>query len=280
MKFPYHIVNVFAESAWGGNPLAIVPLLDVPPLDENTMQLLARQFNLSETVFIMPPTLPDTAAHLRIFTPEYEMPFAGHPTIGAAYWLHRELGLSDDFDLTTPAKTVAIHHADGVYRLTLSGYVFSPCGLSRQQLARGLGLSAEDVGAEVLWMNAGTWQFLVPLRTAAAVHAVRPRIEHLADGTMDAHHVNVYVWHEADGQVSARFFFSHHGALVEDPGTGSACANLGAWAHRQGRAPLTWRITQAAAIDRPNHLYLNVNAAGEITVGGRVRAFAEGELSC
>lgn len=79
----YEVVNVFAESPWGGNPLAIVP--DADALDSVTMQLIARQFNLSETVFICSPDEgSEHVARLRIFTPDHEMPFAGHPTIGAS----------------------------------------------------------------------------------------------------------------------------------------------------------------------------------------------------
>ena len=110
MKLPFYISNVFAESAWGGNPLAIVPLLDGQTLDTETMQRIARQFNLSETVFITPPTAANHVAHLRIFTPSYELPFAGHPTIGAAQWLHQHLNQPDTFTLTTPAKTATITH--------------------------------------------------------------------------------------------------------------------------------------------------------------------------
>ena len=136
MKLSFYISNVFAESAWGGNPLAIVPLLNGQSLDTATMQRIARQFNLSETVFITPPTASHHAAHLRIFTPSYELPFAGHPTIGSAQWLHQHLNLPDTFTLTTPAKTATITQREGVYRFALSGYESAPCAFTTEHLTQ------------------------------------------------------------------------------------------------------------------------------------------------
>ena len=283
----FYIFNVFAESSWGGNPLAIVPLLDATvSMDTETMQRIARQFNLSETVFITPPTNSSDAvhaAHLRIFTPEHEMPFAGHPTIGAAAWLHQHCGLPEQFSLTTPAKTARITHTNGTYRFALSNYTHAPCALSRAQLAQGLGLTETDLGEHICWMNAGTWQLVIPLNSRAAVMRAQANTPLLRDASVDAARTNAYIWFEGNGEVTARYFFDINGAGIEDPGTGSACANLGAWAQLHGRmsanAPLNWHITQAEAIGRSNHLYLSVNADGEIQVGGRVMAFAQGELT-
>lgn len=280
MNLPFYISNVFAESAWGGNPLAIVPLLDGQSLDTATMQRIARQFNLSETVFITPPTAPNHAAHLRIFTTSHEMPFAGHPTIGAAQWLHNHLSLSDAFTLTTPAKIATITHENGVYRFALSGYESAPCSFSREHLAQALGLDLGDVAHGYQWMNAGTWQLIVPLTSREAVMRAKPvNARALFDNSVQASHINAYLWHENNGAVTSRYFFSLNGqTFSEDPGTGSACANLGAWAHEAGFAPVSWKITQAEAIERPNHLYLNVSEEGTIQVGGRVMPFAHGEL--
>lgn len=102
----YEVVNVFAESPWGGNPLAIVPKMAPTHSDSVTMQLIARQFNLSETVFICSPDQgSEHVARLRIFTPDHEMPFAGHPTIGASSWLHQHLNLPNTFTLQTNAES-------------------------------------------------------------------------------------------------------------------------------------------------------------------------------
>lgn len=274
---PYdvHIVNVFAESPWGGNPLAIVPNADA--LDTRTMQLIARQFNLSETVFLCHSETQ--TARLRIFTPDHEMPFAGHPTIGAAWYLHQFLNLPDQFTLETNAKLVSIKHDAGVYQLTVSGYMQQPCAFTVPYLSEALGLNELDIVGQATWMNAGTWQLLVPLRSADAVNRVNPRLAALLDASVDAAHLNVYVWHEENSQVTSRYFFNIDHAVLEDPGTGSACANLGAYAHAKGLAPLAWQITQAAAIERPNQLYLNVTAQGDISIGGRVMPFSSGQFT-
>lgn len=280
MKVPFYISNVFAESAWGGNPLAIVPLLDGDiQLDTQTMQRIARQFNLSETVFITPPRESGQIAHLRIFTAENEMPFAGHPTIGAAQWLHQQFNLSDSFTLSTEAKIVQIQNDAGIYRFTLSGYESAACGFSNEHLTQALGLRLGDVDEGARWMNAGTWQLIIRVNSREAVFNAQPDIKQLSDPDFPAVHANTYIWHEIDGQVTSRYFFSNFGCLDEDPGTGSACANLGAWAHQSGFAPFNWKITQAEAIDRASCLYLNVATDGNIQVGGRVMPFAKGELS-
>ncbi|AXF86540.1 Trans-2,3-dihydro-3-hydroxyanthranilate isomerase [Ephemeroptericola cinctiostellae] len=273
----YAVVNVFAETSWGGNPLAIVP--DADTLDSTTMQLIARQFNLSETVFICSPDQgSEHAARLRIFTPDHELPFAGHPTIGASSWLHQHLNLPDTFTLQTNAKTVTIRHNEGIYRLAISGYASQDCSFSNEHLADALHLHANDFAAPARWMNAGTWQLIVPLNSAAAVNRAQPNLAALLDPSVDAAHLNVYLCHVINNEVTSRYFFNMGQAVLEDPGTGGACCNLGAWAHESGQAPLSWHITQAASINRPNHLYLNVNAAGDIQVGGRVMPFATGQL--
>lgn len=273
--FEYHIVNVFAQSAWGGNPLAIVPNADA--LDTRTMQLIARQFNLSETVFLCQSD--EHAAHLRIFTPEHELPFAGHPTIGSAWFLHQHLNLPDQFTVQTNAKTVAIEHKEGLYQLTVSGYEAKNCAFSVLHLADALNLQPNDIVEPATWMNAGSWQLLVPVASTDAVNRVRPNLSALLDQSVDAAHLYVYIWHEENNQVTSRYFFNVDNAVIEDPGTGGACANLGAYAHSRGRTPLSWHITQAAAIERPNHLYLNVKQTGEISIGGRVMPFSTGVFS-
>ena len=136
-----------------------------------------------------------------------------------------------------------------------------------------------DIAVGYQWINTGTWQLIVPLTSREAVMRARPNMTLLLDTSNPNFRHTAYIWHETQGAVTSRYFFSYNGTLIEDPGTGSACANLGAWAHEAGFAPLSWKITQAESIDRPNHLYLNVSENGEIQVGGRVMPFAQGELN-
>jgi trans-2,3-dihydro-3-hydroxyanthranilate isomerase len=262
----FEIYNVFAETEWGGNPLAIIPNAD--NISDEQMQFIARQFNLSETVFICRSISDSCIAKLRIFTPESEMVFAGHPTIGAAAWLHQNLMLSDTFMVQTQAKTVQIEHHKGVYRFTVIGYSSQQCALNSTDLAAGLSLSVTDLKEDALWVNTGSWQLIVPLSNKDALVRARPNFKILADLNVPANRPNIYLWHETNSEVSSRYFFDAGGYVLEDPATGSACANLGAWAHLHNLAPLSWRITQAEQMNRLSYLHLSVDAAGAIQVGG------------
>jgi PhzF family phenazine biosynthesis protein len=105
LNLRYRIVNVFAESPLAGNPLCVFE--DGSALDGATMQALALQFNLSETTFILPPTAEGATAHVRIFTPGFEMPFAGHPTLGTAHVVRELLRAGDAVKLHPRAGGVA-----------------------------------------------------------------------------------------------------------------------------------------------------------------------------
>ncbi|AHG78370.1 isomerase [Mannheimia varigena USDA-ARS-USMARC-1312] len=106
------LINVFAQSHFGGNPLAV--FYEADELDCSQMQLIARQFNLSEVIFIQSPTHSQAVKKLKIFTPDYEMPFAGHPTVGAAFVLRSQLNLPDEYILETNAGLVEIQHKNDV----------------------------------------------------------------------------------------------------------------------------------------------------------------------
>ncbi len=272
--YPYQIVNVFAESRFGGNPLAV--FTDATGLSDADMQLIARQFNLSETVFIHPGD--DAAlASLRIFTPSYELPFAGHPTIGSAAVLHALRQPGDAFTLRTQAGLIPITLNDGVFRLTAVAATQRAANVGRADAAAMLGLDEADIALAPVWVNAGSEQMLIRLASRDAVLRARP------DHALFTRHATLrpgrsvaYLWYQADGVATVRLFFEQQGSVIEDPGTGSACANLGGWCALNGLAPLSWRIEQGAAIARPNVLYLDVAADGSVQVGGKVQAVADG----
>lgn len=273
-SYAYQIVNVFAESRFGGNPLAV--FTDASGLSDDDMQLIARQFNLSETVFLLPGDA-EAAASLRIFTPSYELPFAGHPTIGSAAVLHAQYGLGERFTLRTRAGLIPIHWQDGVFRLTAVPASQRAANLAPADAAAMLGLAAGDIAAEPMWVNAGSEQLLIRLASREAVLAARPVHElFLRHATLRPGRSVAYLWHVADNVATVRLFFEQQGAVIEDPGTGSACANLGGWCALNGLAPLSWRIEQGEAIQRPNVLYLDVDAAGTVQVGGKVQQLGEG----
>ncbi|MBV7388586.1 PhzF family phenazine biosynthesis protein [Pasteurellaceae bacterium TAE3-ERU1] len=273
-SYAYVIVNVFAQSHFGGNPLAVFPEAD--GLSQEAMQLIARQFNLSETVFVKPATEQSAVKKLRIFTPEYELPFAGHPTLGAAAVLRRALDLPARYPLQTQAGRVEMVHQNDQVRFGLRNLVeITPSALSVVQMAAILGLESENIIGEVVNVNTGSAQTLVQLASAQAVTSCQ-----IASALFLPHFArqSLYVWHESQGQVTARLFFGQQGAVLEDPGTGSAAANLGGWAIHHQRAPLAWQIAQGDALNRPNRLSLTVDNDNTIWVGGNVIEVGRGEF--
>ena len=279
--YAFHIVNVFAESKLEGNPLAVFE--DGRGLDDATMQSLALQFNLSETTFILPST--KATAHVRIFTPTFELPFAGHPTLGTAHVVRTVKQAGDAVTLEMKAGIIPVRAKGDEWTLSANAPRTRPVAASRQELAAMLGLAAGDLGAEPLWVDTGTEQLVIPLASADAVRRTAPRVDLLArHGSIPlpggATRTMAYVWSaDGAGRVLARFFFSKQGAIAEDPGTGSACANLGGWliaTHAQ--LPYSAVVDQGEAVGRPCRLGLAVNAAGAISVSGRVIELGRGTI--
>ncbi|MBS0321787.1 MAG: PhzF family phenazine biosynthesis protein [Proteobacteria bacterium] len=276
MAYTYRIVNVFAEAPLAGNPLCVFE--DARGLDDATMQALALQFNLSETTFILPSAV--ASARVRIFTPTFEMPFAGHPTLGTAH-VARALGLGGDaLTLEMKAGIIPVRADGDRWTLTAAAPKAHAPSATRAALASALGLDEADVGASPLWVDTGSQQLIVPLTSFAAVRRCSPKSERLASVTGDGPRVLAYVFAREGDHVLARFFFDKHGAIIEDPGTGSACANLGGWLVATG-APRPQRIVvdQGAAVGRPCRLTLTVDADGAIGVGGRVIELGRGTLA-
>ncbi|MCW3480557.1 PhzF family phenazine biosynthesis protein [Neisseriaceae bacterium JH1-16] len=274
-SYRYRLVNVFAEQPFGGNPLAVFP--DARGLDDATMQLIARQFNLSETVFVLPSA--EAEAALRIFTPGGELPFAGYPVLGSAAVLRGERGLDDTFALQTRAGVIPLTHEGGVYTLSANPPKRRAAGLSRADAAAMLGLSEADIADDPEWIDTGSEQLLIRLSSRTAVLAAQPEpVRFKRDALLRPERSVAYIWYVENDVATVRMFTERHGAVIEDPGTGSACANLGGWCVLNGLAPLAWRIEQGEAIDRPNVLYLTVDAAGRIGVGGRVIDVADGQF--
>lgn len=276
--YRFRIINVFAEERLAGNPLAVFE--DARGLDEATMQALALQFNLSETTFLLPSA--QVISSVRIFTPTNEMPFAGHPTLGSAYVVRALNNCGDALNLEMGAGIIPVTAAGDVFTLQANAAKTRPARLTRDSLANLLGLAPGDLGEPALWISTGNEQLLVPLTSPDAVARCRP------DPTLAQRHANeggmvkIYVWAETgDEQIVARFFFSKHpGSIDEDPGTGSACANLGGWMiAAKKRLPLARLIYQGDRIGRPCRLHLNVDEAGRIFVAGRVIELGQGSVT-
>lgn len=279
-RYRFRIVNVFAEERLGGNPLAVFE--DGSDLDGETMQALALQFNLSETTFILPSQ--SATARVRIFTPTFEMPFAGHPTLGTAQVV-RALNGGDEVTLEMPAGVIPVRAQGDLWTLEAKAPRTRRVAASREELAAMLMLDPSDIGAEPLWVDTGSEQLVIPLASVQAVRRCRPSADLLlkhgsvtpAGGTTRA---MAYVWAEvAPDGVLARFFFWKQGAAVEDPGTGSACANLGGWFLATGAPrPRTLSVAQGEAVGRRCRLGLTVDGDARIFVSGRVIELGAGTI--
>src|ERR1700722_14917022 len=156
---PFRIVNVFTQhrGALSGNPLCVFE--DGSAFDTEVMEALARQFNLSETTFILPSSRAE--ARVRIFTPAYEMPFAGHPTLGTAH-VCRALGLGGEaLRLEMAAGGIGVRARGGRWTLPAPARTWRERDEPRSVLAQAVGVDERDIGDRHLWMKAGKEQLVV-----------------------------------------------------------------------------------------------------------------------
>jgi trans-2,3-dihydro-3-hydroxyanthranilate isomerase len=277
---PFRIVNVFTQgdSPLTGNPLCVFE--NGADFDDATMQALALQFNLSETTFVLPSETAD--ARVRIFTPTYEMPFAGHPTLGTAH-VCRALGLgANSLRLEMRAGLVPVDARGNRWTLTApTPAAPRELGVPVAALARALGLDENDIGDRPLWIKAGTEQLIVPLNSPDAVRRTAPRTDALAAIPSQDGFGMAYVFAETGaGRTVARFFFPQGTAMLEDPATGSATANFGGWClAMQQPLPLRYEISQGEMTGRPSTLYLEVASDRHIRVSGDVVDLGAGTVT-
>ena len=276
----FRIVNVFAEARLGGNPLCVFE--DGRDVDDATLQALALQFNLSETTFVLPSR--KATAHVRIFTPTFEMPFAGHPTLGTAHIVRSMTESGDAVTLEMKAGIIPVRARGDVWTLEANAPRHQPVGPTRAELAAMLGLDdanvAPDPSEPPLWVDTGSEQLVIPLRSSEAVARSAPRADLLEKHGSNGQRAMAYVFHREEGTAVARFFFPKHGAVIEDPGTGSACANLGGWLLATGASlPQRLAVAQGDAVGRPSRLGLEVTAERRIFVSGRVVELGRGTVT-
>lgn len=272
----YRLLNVFAETPFGGNPLAVIE--DGSMLSDHEMQLIARQFNLSETTFLLPSDR--AAARIRIFTPTYEMAFAGHPTLGSAQVVSDLFAAGECFQLEMEAGLIPVQAEQGRWSFVANTPAVRPMEATSAELAAMLNLPVAAIASPALWVNCGTEQPMIPLTSAEYIHACRPDPALIAEfSTNSSGQAKAYVFaHTPDGFESRYFWMTGKNSISEDPGTGSACANLGGWwMATQAAKPLDAIIRQGTFLGRPNLLTLRINN-GIIRVGGRVIEIGSGEL--
>ena len=229
---------------------------------------------------------------MRIFTPTFEMPFAGHPTLGTAHVVRALRGSGDAVTLEMQAGVIPVRAQATSWTLQANAPQAPPGGgHAAPSSPRCSGLAEADVApdpaAPPLWVDTGSEQLVIPLASADAVRraAPRPRLmlrarqQRPARDGLRLRPRSTRTAAAGARAVVARFFFPKHGAVIEDPGTGSACANLGGWLLATG-APLPQRlaIAQGDAVGRPCRLGLEVTADRRIRVSGRVIELGRGSI--
>ncbi|HEX2187393.1 MAG TPA: PhzF family phenazine biosynthesis protein [Longimicrobiaceae bacterium] len=300
MELRYHTLDVFTDRVFGGNPLAVFP--DGRGVDPERMQRIAREMNLSETVFVLPPDDPAHTRRLRIFNPVYELPFAGHPTVGTAFLL-AALG---EVPLGPDGAEVVFEEGVGPVRVRIEAQGGRPASAqltaarvpergppppTREELAALLGL-AEDELPEGEWTaegwSAGVPFLFVPVRGREALRRARvdpARWEALLAGWWAPHLYVLARDPELPGSdVRARMFAPAMG-IVEDPATGAAASALAGYL--AARAPeregtLRWTVEQGWEMGRPSLLRVEAELRGgavaEVRVGGAAVLVAEGVM--
>ncbi len=282
----YLEIDVFTLRPFHGNPLAVI--LDAEGLDAGAMQRIAAWTNLSETAFLLPTTTPVADYRVRIFTPRRELPFAGHPSVGAAYAAIMAGRMPDGPGSRTQEC------AAGLLPLRIEGHgpqrrihVRAPRASlhaplpSGQALALALGAPLRgpaqvvDVGA--VWLLAG-------LADAATVRALRPDPVAIAALTQTTGCVGVAVFgHEpaGDAALAVRAFCPGDG-IAEDPVTGSANAAIGALLHQRGELATIgsrYRASQGREVGRDGVVEVQVEADGMVWIGGHCAACVEGVIA-
>ncbi|MGD9099236.1 MAG: PhzF family phenazine biosynthesis protein [Anaerolineae bacterium] len=294
-------VDVFTNKPFGGNPLAVFP--EAQGLSAEEMQCLAREMNLSESTFVLPPQATDADFKVRIFTPAAELPFAGHPVVGT-HWVLARLGR---VELKEPITRVHLELGVGVLPadlyvsrglvervvMTQDRPTFLTVLEDVSELAEGLGLAPEaitETELPVQIVSTGVPQMMVPVRSLAEVQALgadRLNVAALnrvcrAVGT-ECVMVFSFETERPEATVHVRLFAPLLG-VPEDPATGSANGALGAYLVHHRAIPVDEPTTrylseQGTEMNRPSTLYVEVDFIGQVSavrVGGQVAPVAEG----
>jgi len=281
-KLTFYIVDVFAEKKYAGNQLAV--FRDAKRLSHTKMQQIAKEMNYSETTFLVSEQKRNSGYDVHIFTPEKEIPFAGHPTLGTAYVIQHEI-------IKSPIKMIVLNLKVGQIPVTLSysgsqidslwmkqmspnfGRVFEPGAVSQ---VLGLDKSAIDRRFPIQEVSTGLPFIIVPLKTKGALKQAK-----VARGK--AMLVLCPVTHNHENDLSVRVFADYYG-VPEDPATGSANGCLAGYLVKYryfGKHRINIRVEQGYELGRPSLLFLEAeDKDGEIdvSVGGKVLMIAKGEF--
>ena len=298
MRYRYATLDVFTETRLAGNPLAVV--LDADGIAPERMQAVAREFNLSETVFVLPPDDARHRARLRIFTPGRELPFAGHPTVGTAVLL----GLADETG--TDAKMFGLEEGVGIVPCLVevrgegAGYArfrlpvlpgASEGAPGPIEAAMALGLDPKEIGFDRHLPSrhaAGNGFDFVPVDSLDVVARARPRPDAF-ETIFGSHHPGIFVYSRetaaAGRHFHARMFGSPEIGVAEDPATGSAVACFAGVLMQfepLGEGEHSFVIEQGYEMGRPSEIDLQVvireGALQSAEIGGHAVVVARGEI--
>jgi trans-2,3-dihydro-3-hydroxyanthranilate isomerase len=297
MTHTIHVVDVFTDKPLAGNQLAVV--LDAQDIPGEVMQRIAKEMNLAETTFVLPPDNPAHAAKVRIFTPAVEMPFAGHPTVGTA-WVVATHGLvpGDALEFTLeesvgPVRVRGVEGPDGLaFWMTHPPVSFGEILKEQGRVAEAIGVKSDDLlpNVPVQIATTGVPFLYVALKDARAVDAAESNQQKLRELFRGAEARPAFIFASLGGnRLYSRMFAPHVFDIPEDPATGSGSGPLGAFAVRYGLVPRAPKVAlvseQGVKMGRRSviHIELTYDSAGDIPskieVGGTVRQVLTGTLS-
>ncbi len=287
MEHRFYTLDVFTNNRFEGNPLAV--FTDGDGLSDDQMLAIAREMNLSETVFVQKPTEEEALARLRIFTTKEELKLAGHPVIGT-WFLLAELGVvpAQDGGVHILQETgagvlpVEIRFKDGrPQRVTMTQKeaIFKPAKINKKKLASALGISPKDFDPklEPEFVSTGIFNLMVPLRNRAVLAKIAMNMIEL--GKLQGKNATMAYCFALGGNGKAFSRGMLPWELYEDAATGSAAGSLAAYLVRNGKlAPgHTLTILQGAEMSRPSHLEVEVTQSGKKLVprvsGAAVKVF-------
>jgi trans-2,3-dihydro-3-hydroxyanthranilate isomerase len=288
MKLPFTTYDVFTNHRFGGNPLAIVEEADA--LSSEQMQAIAREFNLSETIFVLRPKDPANTASVRIFFPTAEIPFAGHPTVGCAIHLAQKKykpGCSFETEIRleevaglVPVKVSRIGDVPRAqFTAPVVPFAADVPAPAIEEVARALSLSPQDFGQDGhgLRVFQGGPRFLyVPVRGREALARARPLEPYWSAMLKPLGSQMAYLYAVGGDNPKTAYrarMFAPETGTFEDPATGSATAVLAAQllaAERLGDGTHRWQIEQGYEMGRPSDLWLEADVAGAKLIAVRV----------
>lgn len=304
MPYAFHIADVFTDHVYGGNQLAVLP--DARGLNDEQMQSIAREFNFSETVFVFPPRESVNTRRVRIFTPQKELPFAGHPTVGCAF----VLATIGDIGLNGDEQSIVLEEGVGPIPVSIRAQngkpVFTQLTSARlpeikdpppppEVLCEVLSLEPSHIVADDMLepeaVSCGVPYLFIPIKKPEMLSWVKVDTLKWEQALRDYWAPEMYIYSTEDwsnifegGHIRSRMFAPGLG-IGEDPATGSAAAALGGFLALRSDTrdgTLRWSVDQGVEMGRPSRLELEVDRKrGQLTairVGGASVLVSSGTL--